>query len=219
MRHVLTPSLGARVCTRRWQRLGPSRCCSCVSVRARRLDSFLLWNPEVMPGVKFWTITLGGGKQRPEAVAGPAPRSTFICLIFSVPIPHLPVLLWTSDRCNFAPYYAPALHPALPKPMLPSQMPFLHKPWSWSSLFQACGPSLLAPPPWSLPPVPCSVSYFPYFGDKISNESNLRETTSVLPRFDSELAVRQSSVVARWAEHELDCSTWTGRGGRKEDEL
>ncbi|XP_051057249.1 low molecular weight phosphotyrosine protein phosphatase isoform X3 [Phodopus roborovskii] len=31
MRHVLTPCLGARVCTERWQRLGPSQCCSCVS--------------------------------------------------------------------------------------------------------------------------------------------------------------------------------------------
>lgn len=39
---------------------------------------------------------------------------------------------------------------------------------------------------------------------EIFNQNNLRETRSVLPPFDSELAVRQSSVVARWAEPELE---------------
>ena len=50
----------------------------------------------------------------------------------------------------------------------------------------------------------------------IFNQNSLRETRSVLPAFDSELAVRQSSVVARWAEPELET---TPRGGGKEDEL
>ncbi|MEJ1287352.1 acid phosphatase 1 soluble [Cricetulus griseus] len=31
MRHVLTPSLGASGCTETWRKLGPIRCCSCVS--------------------------------------------------------------------------------------------------------------------------------------------------------------------------------------------
>lgn len=138
-------------------------------------------------------------------MAGPAPKSTFICLIFfhthpppcSAP-PNLRSVQFCPILCLCSPSYPFQIHVTLPD-ALPQQtlILILSLPSLWPL---SLGSSSLK----SVSPVPCSVSYFSYLGDRISNESNLRETRSVLPPFDSGLAVRQSSVVARWTEPELE---------------
>lgn len=132
-------------------------------------------------------------------MAGPAPKSTFICQVFfhtHPPLCSAPLNLRSAQFCPIlclcCPSYPFQAHVTLPV-ALPQQtlVLILSLPRLWPL---SLGSSSLK----SVSPAPCSVSYFSYLGDKISNESNLRETRSVLPRFDYELAVRQSSVVARW---------------------
>lgn len=143
MRHVLTPSLGASGCTETWRKLGPIRCCSCVSVRALRLNIFCFWDPEVLPVFSFSTRARGGGKKGQEAWAGPAPEHSFAWRFHNHPPSYGAPLNLRSVRfclrlCSCSPSCSSQSHATLPT--CPSSTNLCFTPISPTSHRGGCGP-------------------------------------------------------------------------------